>query len=392
MRVNKNYANLQESYLFAEIGRKVREYAAANPDKKIIRMGIGDVTRPLAPAVVAAMQKATAEMGVADSFRGYGEDYGYAFLREAVRDYYLRKGADVTADEVFVSDGAKCDVANILDIFAAGSVALIPDPVYPVYLDTNIMAGNKVIFAAGTVENNFLPMPDAAVDCDIIYICSPNNPTGAVYSAEQLQKWVDYAREKDAVILFDSAYEAFIGEDLPTSIFQIPGARECAIEIGSLSKMAGFTGTRCAYTIVPEGLMRDGMNLNKMWRRRQSTKYNQLPYIIQRGAEAAFSAEGFAQNMENIKYYLENAAIISKTLDELGIWYCGGKNAPYVWLKCPGDVNSWEFFDKLLNEANVVGTPGAGFGKQGEGFFRLSSFGSRENTMEAMERVRRIIK
>jgi len=391
MKVNKNYANLQENYLFAEIGRKVREYTAANPDKKIIRMGIGDVTRPLAPAVIAAMQKATSEMGVAESFRGYGEDYGYVFLREAIRGHYVKKGADITTEEIFVSDGAKSDVANILDIFAAGSMALIPDPVYPVYLDTNIMAGNKVILTPGTVENNFLPMPDATVDADIIYLCSPNNPTGAVYSAEQLQKWVDYANEKDAVILYDSAYEAFISEDLPSTIFQIPGARECAIEIGSLSKTAGFTGTRCAYTIVPEGLTRDGMNLNKMWRRRQSTKYNQLPYIIQRGAEAAFLAEGFAQNMKNVAYYLENATIISKTLDELGIWYCGGKNAPYVWLKCPNGCGSWEFFDKLLQEANVVGTPGAGFGKQGEGFFRLSSFGSRENTEEAMERVRRIM-
>lgn len=388
MKANQNYKNLKENYLFAEIARKVREFAAENPDKKIIRMGIGDVTLPLAPAVVDAMQRATAEMGEAATFRGYGDDFGYGFLREAVAGYFAKKGTKITADEVFISDGAKCDVANILDIFAAGNTALIPDPVYPVYLDTNIMAGNKIILAPGNMENNFLPMPDPRVKADLIYICSPNNPTGAVYDAAQLKKWVDYANESDAVILFDSAYEAFVQDDLPTSIFEIEGAETCAIEIGSLSKMAGFTGTRCAYTIVPAGLTRDSMNLHKMWSRRQNTKYNQLPYIIQRGAEAAFSPEGYAQSMKNIKYYLENAGIIAATLTDLGIWFSGGKNAPYVWLKCPNNLTSWEFFDRLLLEANVVGTPGAGFGAQGEGFFRLSSFNSRENTLEAMERVK----
>jgi len=391
MKVNKNYVNLQESYLFAAIGKKVREYAAANPDKTVIRMGIGDVTRPLAPAVISAMQKAVAEMGVAETFRGYSDDYGYDFLRGTISDYYNKKGAEISAAEVFVSDGAKCDVANILDIFASGSTVLVPNPVYPVYVDTNIMAGNKIIYAPGNEENNFLPMPDENVQADIIYICSPNNPTGAVYSAEQLKKWVDYAIDQNAVILCDSAYEAFVRGDLPTSIFQIEGDKKCAIEFGSLSKTAGFTGTRCAYTIVPAELERDGMNLNKMWSRRQSTKYNWLPYIIQRGAEAAFLPEGFAQGKANIDYYMKNAETISTALSELGIWFSGGKNAPYVWLKCPGGLKSWEFFDILLEKANVVGTPGAGFGSQGEGFFRLSAFASNENTILAMERVKPVI-
>ncbi|MCL1864081.1 MAG: LL-diaminopimelate aminotransferase [Defluviitaleaceae bacterium] len=392
MNTNRNYKNLQDSYLFATIGQKVKAYTATNPDKKIIRMGIGDVTLPLAPAVITAMQNAVAEMGVPETFRGYGEDYGYEFLRTAISEYYIKKGANISPSEVFVSDGAKCDVANILDIFAAGSTALIPDPVYPVYSDTNIMAGNKIIFTHGNEANGFLPMPDESINADIIYICSPNNPTGAVYNKEQLQKWVDYAISKDAIILYDSAYEAFIQDDLPTSIFQISGAEKCAIEIGSLSKTAGFTGTRCGYTIIPHTLERDGMSLHKMWSRRQSTKYNQLPYIIQRGAEAAFLPDGLAQNKKNIAYYLQNAKLMSETFDGLGIRYCGGKNAPYIWLKCPDGLKSWDFFDALLEKANVVGTPGAGFGSQGEGFFRLSAFGSKENTIEAMERVKNFLK
>ncbi|MCL2198102.1 MAG: LL-diaminopimelate aminotransferase [Defluviitaleaceae bacterium] len=392
MKANKNYQNLQDSYLFATIGQKVKAYSEANSDKKIIRMGIGDVTLPLAPAVVAAMQKAVAEMGEPETFRGYGDYYGCDFLRTAISDYYKKKDAKISHEEVFVSDGAKCDVSNILDIFATGSVALVPDPVYPVYVDTNIMAGNKIIYAPGNEENNFLPMPDEGVKCDIIYICSPNNPTGAVYNKEQLQKWVNYAIAQDAIILYDSAYEAFITDDLPTTIFQIEGAEKCAIEIGSLSKTAGFTGTRCGYAIIPSTLERDGMNLHKMWCRRQATKYNALPYIIQRGAEAAFLPEGLAQNKKNIEYYMQNAKLLSATLDELGIWYSGGKNAPYVWLKCPDGLKSWDFFDMLIEKANVVGTPGAGFGSQGEGFFRLSAFGSKENTTEAMERVKKFLK
>jgi LL-diaminopimelate aminotransferase len=355
-------------------------------------MGIGDVTRPLAPAVVDAMQKAVAEMGVQETFRGYGDDYGYDFLRNAVSKFYCDKGAEISAQEIFISDGAKCDVANILDIFASGNTVLVPDPVYPVYVDTNIMAGNKIIYAPGNTQNNFLPMPEENVQADIIYICSPNNPTGAVYSAEQLKKWVDYAISQDAIILFDSAYEAFIQEDLPSTIFQIDGARKCAIEMGSLSKSAGFTGTRCAYTIVPAELERDGLNLHKMWSRRQSTKYNQLPYIIQRGAEAVFSPEGIGQNKANTDYYMQNAKTISNALTELEIWFSGGKNAPYVWLKCPNNLKSWEFFDILLEQANVVGTPGAGFGSQGEGFLRLSAFASQENTTEAMERIKNTLK
>ncbi|MCL2225017.1 MAG: LL-diaminopimelate aminotransferase [Defluviitaleaceae bacterium] len=391
MKVNKNYANLKESYLFATIGKKVREYTAANPDKSVIRMGIGDVTRPLAPAVIGAMQKAVSEMGVAETFRGYGDDYGYDFLRTAISDYYNKKGAEISSAEVFVSDGAKSDVANILDIFASGNTVLVPDPVYPVYVDTNIMAGNKIVYASGNIENNFLPMPDENVQADIIYICSPNNPTGAVYSAEQLKKWVDYATAQNAVILYDSAYEAFICEDLPTSIFQIEGAKNCAIEFGSLSKSAGFTGTRCAYTIVPTELERDGMNLHKLWSRRQNTKYNQLPYIIQRGAEAALLPEGLAQSKTDIDYYMQNAKTISDAISELGIWFSGGKNAPYVWLKCPNNLKSWDFFDLLLEKANVVGTPGAGFGSQGEGFLRLSAFANHENTVLAMKRVKDIL-
>ena len=392
MKINKNYENLAESYLFATIGQKVKEYTEANPDKNIIRMGIGDVTRPLAPAVISAIENAAAEMGKPETFRGYGEYYGYDFLREAIREYYNRKGANINTEEIFVSDGAKCDVANILDIFASGNTALIPDPVYPVYVDTNIMMGNKIIYTSGNMENNFLPIPDENVQADIIYICSPNNPTGAVYSKEQLQKWVDYAIAQDAIILYDSAYEAFIRGDYPTSIFQIPDAEKCVIEIGSLSKTAGFTGTRCAYAIIPQNLEREGMNLSKMWRRRQSTKFNAVPYIIQRGAEAAFSPEGYAQSKANVDYYLENAAIIAKNLSEIGCQYTGGQNSPYIWLKCPNNLSSWEFFDLILAKANVVGTPGAGFGTQGEGFFRLSAFGTRENTITAMQRVKEVLK
>lgn len=388
MKINKNYANLEESYLFAHIAAKVGEYTKANPDKKIIRMGIGDVTRPLAPAVVRAMETAAAEMGISETFKGYGDSPGYDFLRQAIKGYYHNKGVSLDTSEISVSDGSKCDVSNILDIFSTGSTALIPDPVYPVYVDTNIMAGNSIVYAPGSMDNDFLPMPDESIKADIIYICSPNNPTGAVYTEAQLKKWVDYALSQDAIILYDAAYEAFIQEDLPTSIFQIKGAEKCAIEIGSLSKTAGFTGTRCAYTIIPQTLEREGMSLNKMWARRQATKFNAVSYIIQRGAEAAFSPEGFAQSKANVEYYLENAEIIAQSLKDMNIFHTGGKNAPYIWLKCPEGLSSWGFFDMLLTKANVVGTPGAGFGTQGEGFFRLSAFGSRDNIVEAMDRVR----
>ncbi len=388
MNLNKNYDNLEQSYLFSTIAKKVNEFAGANPDKKVIRLGIGDVTLPLAPVVVDAMKKATDEMGKAETFRGYGDEQGYQFVRDAVCNYYSKKGIKIANDEVFISDGAKSDLGNILDIFAENNVVLIPNPVYPVYVDTNIMNNRKVIFADGKEENNFLPMPDDSVKCDIIYMCSPNNPTGAVYNREQLKTWVDYANKNNAVILFDSAYECFVKDkSLPTSIFEIDGSRTCAIEFCSLSKTAGFTGTRCGYTVIGHELVSEGKSLNKMWLRRQTTKFNGVPYIIQRGAEAVFSDEGTKQTGENIAYYMENAKLIASTLEKKGIWFVGGENSPYIWLKCPMGMTSWEFFDYLLENVNVVGTPGAGFGPNGEGYFRLSSFGSRENVIEAMERI-----
>ncbi|CRZ35535.1 LL-diaminopimelate aminotransferase [Herbinix hemicellulosilytica] len=392
MKINKNYLNLKDSYLFSLIGRKVREYKEQNPDKEVISLGIGDVTRPLVPAVVEALSKASFEMGNKETFRGYGEEQGYGFLRQAICGYYKKKGVDLTEQEVFISDGAKSDLGNILDIFETDNTVLIPDPVYPVYVDTNIMDGRKIIFMNGNEENNFLPMPDYKVEADIIYICSPNNPTGAVYGKEALKEWVNYALKRDAVILFDSAYESYIqDEKLPTSIYQIEGAKKCAIEFCSLSKTAGFTGTRCGYTVIPMELIRDGVPLNKLWLRRQTTKFNGVPYIIQRGAEAVFSDTGLGQIKENIAYYMENARIITDTLKKLGIWFVGGENSPYIWLKCPKNMLSWEFFDYLLTNAQVVGTPGAGFGNNGEGFFRLTAFGDREKVITAMERIKNLM-
>jgi len=389
MKTNKEYQNLKESYLFSTIAKKVNEYTAANPDKKIIRLGIGDVTKPLVPAVIDAMQKAVAEMGNATTFHGYGEEQGYAFLREAVSQYYADKKVTLGIDEIFISDGAKSDVGNILDIVAQDNAVVIPDPVYPVYVDTNIMAGRKISYIYGNEGNGFLPLPDESLPADIIYLCSPNNPTGAVYTKEQLKIWVDYALRNDAIILFDSAYEIFVQDgSLPTSIYQIEGATKCAIEFCSLSKTAGFTGTRCGYTVVPKALIRDGESLNKLWLRRQTTKFNGVPYIVQKGAQAVFSAEGMAQIKENIDYYRQNAKLITDALTELGIWFTGGIDSPYVWLKCPNGMTSWEFFDHLLENANVVGTPGSGFGESGEGFFRLTAFGATENVVEAMERLK----
>ena len=391
MKINQEFLELKDSYLFSTIAKKVNEYTAKNPDKKIIRLGIGDVTKPLAPAVIEAMQKAVAEMGDAATFHGYGEEQGYAFLREALCEYYAKKGVSLGDDEVFVSDGAKSDIGNILDIFGKDNTVLIPDPVYPVYVDTNIMAGRKINYMQGNAENGFLPMPSDEVSGDIIYLCSPNNPTGAVYTKEQLKEWVDYACAKNAVILFDSAYEVFVrDESLPTSIYDIEGAKKCAIEFGSLSKTAGFTGTRCGYTVVPKELVREGTSLNKLWLRRQTTKFNGVPYIVQRGAEAVFTEVGMTQIKESIDYYLENARLMTETLTEMGIWFTGGINSPYVWLKCPGGMKSWDFFDYLLENANVVGTPGAGFGDGGEGYFRLTAFGERENVIEAMSRLKKL--
>ena len=388
MNLNKNYENLEQSYLFSTIAKKVNEYTKNNPDKKVIRLGIGDVTKPLCKAVVNAMHKAVDEMGIKETFRGYGPEQGYDFLRIAIQEYYAKNNIQLNLDEIFISDGAKSDLGNILDLFDKDNVVLVPDPVYPVYVDTNIMNGRKIVFANANEENKFLPMPNEE-KVDIIYLCSPNNPTGAVYNKEQLKTWVDYALKNDAIILFDSAYECFISDSsLPRSIFEIEGAKSCAIEFCSLSKTAGFTGTRCGYTIVPEELGK----LNKMWLRRQTTKFNGVPYIVQRGAEAVFSDEGLKEIAENINYYKENAKIISNTMEECGIWFVGGQHSPYIWLKCPNNMSSWEFFDYLLENAQIVGTPGAGFGKNGEGFFRLTSFGSKENTIEAMNRFKNLFK
>jgi LL-diaminopimelate aminotransferase len=390
MKINQNYLNLQDSYLFRTIAQRVNAYKAEHPEADIIRLGIGDVTRPLAPAVIEAMGRAVAEMGDGATFRGYDDGgVGYDFLRDAIAAYYAAKGVTVAADEIIVSDGAKSDVGNILDIIASGSSVIVPDPVYPVYVDTNIMAGNKILYINGNASNGFLPVPDISVRADVIYICSPNNPTGAVYSRDGLKAWVDYANRVGAVILFDAAYESFIADEtLPRSIFEIDGARTCAIEICSFSKLAGFTGVRCGYTVVPRELVSsDGKSLFELWKRRQTTKFNGVSYITQRGAQAALSEEGLAQCRLNIEYYRENARIIGGALRGLGIEYFGGVNAPYIWLRCPDGRGSWEYFDYLLNEKNIVSTPGAGFGKNGEGFLRLTSFGSRENTERAAERL-----
>ena len=387
LKINKNYLNLKESYLFSDINKRVKEYGEKNPDANIIRMGIGDVTRPLCGAVVKNLADAAHQMGTKEGFHGYGPEQGYAFIKSEVKKYYAENNVDLDENEIFISDGAKSDVGNILDIFSSDNTVLIPDPVYPVYVDTNIMDGRKIIYADSNEQNGFLPMPDKNVTADIIYICSPNNPTGAVYNREQLKAWVDFALENKSIILFDSAYEAFIDGDYPHSIFEIDGAKKCAIEFCSLSKTAGFTGTRLGYTVVPGELVFDGASLNKLWLRRQTTKFNGVSYIIQRGAEAVFSEEGQRQIKENISYYKENAKIISDTLSRLGVPHTGGKNSPYIWMKCPDEMTSWEYFDYLLENCCVVGTPGSGFGKNGEGYFRLTAFGSRESTSEAMRRI-----
>lgn len=393
MKVNENYQNLKESYLFSTISRKVAEYQKEHPNAKLIRLGIGDVTIPLCGAVVEAMKAACDEMGQEESFRGYGPEQGYDFLREAVQGYYRQKGVSLALDEIFISDGAKSDLGNILDLFSADNRVLIPDPVYPVYVDTNLMAGREIVYLDANQENGFLPLPDPAVSADIIYLCSPNNPTGAVYSREQLKTWVDYALSQNAVILFDAAYETFVSDpSLPRSIMEIEGADRCAIEFCSFSKTAGFTGTRCGYTVVPKNLVFNEQKLNAMWLRRQTTKFNGVPYIVQRGAAAVFTEEGLRQCREAVDYYRENARIMCETFQEVGIKYIGGKNSPYVWIKCPNGMDSWEYFDYLLKELNIVGTPGEGFGRNGEGYLRLTAFGGRDNTVEAMDRIRRSVK
>ncbi len=392
MNYNLNFNDIGESYLFAEVANRVAAYSKAHPDKKVLKLGIGDVTLPLAPAVISALHSAVDDMSKSETFKGYGPYEGYGFLRESIQNYYRENGVSVALSEIFVSDGAKSDLGNILDIFSKENVVLVPDPVYPVYVDTNVMAGRKVIYADATEQNGFLPMPDYKINCDVIYICSPNNPTGAAYTRSQLKEWVDYANKKGAVILFDAAYECFITDNsLARSIFEIEGAKTCAIEFCSFSKIAGFTGTRCGYTVIPHALEKDGMNANKLWLRRQSTKFNGVPYIVQKGAAAVFTKEGMSQIKANLDYYRQNAKLIADCMDELGIWYTGGKNSPYIWLKCPYGLKSWEFFDKLLNEVQVVGTPGAGFGNNGEGYFRLTAFGSKEVTAQAVERIKKLL-
>lgn len=391
--INQNYLKLNESYLFAEIARRIREWQSAHPElsDQLIRMGIGDVTRPLPKTVVDAMVKAAQEMGRAESFHGYGPEQGYDFLKAAIQSYYKKFGVELALDEIFISDGAKSDLGNILDLFDENNTVLVTDPVYPVYVDTNMMSGRKIVYAMSSEENGFLPLPAPEYRADIIYLCSPNNPTGAVYDREGLTKWVRFAQENNAILLFDAAYECFVTGDLPHSIYEIPGARDVAIEFCSFSKKAGFTGTRCGYTVVPDTLKREGASLNKMWLRRQTTKFNGVSYITQRGAEAVFTEAGEREIEESLQYYRDNASIITETMDRLHIYYTGGKNSPYIWLKCPGDMDSWSFFDKLLNEAYVVGTPGAGFGKSGEKFFRLTAFSTHENTREAMARFEKLV-
>lgn len=393
MKINRNYKNLTESYLFSTIAKKVQEFSAKNKNIEIIKLGIGDVTLPLCPAVIEALHNAVDEMSQKETFKGYGPEQGYDFLKNSIQNYYKKNNVSIDADEIFISDGAKSDLGNILDLFDKDNTVLIPDPVYPVYVDTNTMAGRNIVFIDANEENHFLPLPDKKIKCDIIYICSPNNPTGAVYDREQLTQWVDYAIKNNSVILFDSAYESFISEDnLPKSIYEIENAKKCAIEFCSFSKTAGFTGTRCGYTVVPKELVFDEMSLNKMWLRRQTTKFNGVPYIVQKGASAVFTDVGQKQIQENLSYYKNNAKVISDTLDKLGIKYTGGKNSPYIWLKCPDNMNSWDFFDMLLTKIGVVGTPGAGFGKNGDGWFRLTSFNTFEKTTEAMERFYNLLK
>ncbi len=401
-QINDNYLKLPGSYLFSTIAKKVNAYTEANPDKKVIRLGIGDVTLPLAPAVIAAMHKAVDEMADAATFKGYAPDLGYEFLRNAIaqKDYKAR-GVDIAIDEIFVSDGAKSDSGNIGDIFSQNNRIAVCDPVYPVYVDTNAMAGrtgeylkdkecwSNVIYMPCTAENDFVPEIPKEIP-DMIYICCPNNPTGTTLNKEQLQKWVDFALTNGAVIIYDAAYEAYISEeDVPHSIFECDGAKKCAIEMRSFSKNAGFTGTRLGFTVIPKELVCDGVSLNSLWARRHGTKFNGAPYIIQRAGEAVYSDEGQKQTKDQIAYYMNNAKIIREGLTSAGYTVFGGVNAPYIWLKTPDQMTSWEFFDHLLENYNIVGTPGSGFGPSGEGYFRLTAFGSLENTKEAMERLKK---
>ena len=386
MKINKNYYDLTESYLFSTIARKVKAYSDAHKDANITKLGIGDVTLPLAPSVISAMHKAVDDQASAATFHGYGPEQGYEFIKAPIQAYYKRRGVDLDINEIFISDGAKSDIANIMDIMDNDNIVIMPDPVYPAYLDVNIMLGRKVLFTIGNKENGFKPMPDKSVKADIIYICSPNNPTGAVYNKEELKAWVDYALSNKAIILFDAAYEAYVSsDDLPRTIYEVEGAKDCAIEICSLSKTAGFTGTRCGYTIVPKELYNGEMN--KFWLRRQTTKFNGTSYVVQCGAAAVFTEQGQKEIKEQVAYYMNNAHIIHEELKKAGIWHVGGENSPYIWLQCPDGMTSWDYFDALLDEGHVVGTPGVGFGAHGEGFFRLTGFGNKGKTEEAIKRL-----
>ena len=394
-QLNENFLKLEKNYLFINIAKKIKAFKEANPDADIIRMGIGDVTLPIAPVVIEAMKKGCDEMGVKETFRGYEDSgAGYDFLREAVSGYYKSFGADVSADEIRINDGAKSDCGNIVDIFGNDNIILVTDPAYPVYVDSNLMSGRKIIYADSNEENGFAAMPDPNVHADIIYLCSPNNPTGSVYTRAQLAEWIAYAKKNNAIIIYDSAYEAFITDpDVPRSIYCVEGAKEVAIEMCSLSKTAGFTGMRCGYTVVPNALKviaSDGTEVSvaQLWGRRQGSKFNGVSYVVQRAAAAVFTDEGYAEILENIEYYRRNTDAMMRTFDELGIDYYGGKNSPYIWLKCPNGMKSWEFFDLMLEKCNIIGTPGEGFGENGEGFFRLSGFGSNEKTAEALERMK----
>lgn len=391
MKINENFLKIESSYLFSTVAKKQREYQDSHPDKEVIRLSIGDVTKPLVPAVIDAMHKAVDEMASEESFRGYPPEYGYDFILDAIQKYdYTDIGVDIAKDEIFLSDGAKSDCGNIGDIFSVDNKVAICDPVYPVYLDTNIMSGRTdIIYMPCTAENNFMPqLPDEVPD--VIYLCFPNNPTGMAASREQLKVWVDYALEHNSLILYDAAYKAFITDDSPKSIYEIEGAKKCAIELCSFSKTAGFTGMRCGYTVVPKECVFDGQSLNPFWARRQATKFNGVSYITQRAAEAVYSEEGRRQTQEIIAYYQRNAKVIYDTLTEAGFTCYGAINSPYVWLSAPEGMTSWEFFDDLLDKCQVVGTPGSGFGPSGEGYLRLTAFGNYEKTIEAVERIKSV--
>lgn len=391
IRPNMYYKELKDSYLFYNIAQKTKAYVEQHPGVKLLKMGIGDVSLPLCDAVIKALHEAVDDQASGDKFHGYMPECGAPFLRETIAGYYEKRGVLLSADEVFVSSGASDELGDILDLFERSCSALVIEPSYPAYVDANVMAGRRIVHLSSSEENGFLPEPKEEEMADLIYICSPNNPTGAVYSRTQLQKWVDFANRNGSVILFDAAYEAFIEDKtLPHSIFELKGAKTCAIEICSLSKTAGFTGTRLGYTIIPKELNRNGMNFNEMWVRNRTTKTNGVSYIIQKGGAAVFTEEGQRQIHENIQIYKKNARTLMHALDQIGIWYCGGKNAPYIWMKCPNGMGSWEFFDYLLHEIQVVGTPGEGFGACGEGYFRFSTFGSPEDTKEAAERLIRL--